>query len=479
MRRQFYGAFYVGFTCLLIPCCQALANDPPATGYPAVDCVIQPSQIVDLGSPVSGVIAEVLVQRSDFVRTGDPIARLDDNIERATVELAIARTNINAQVNSETINMQYDQKSQRRIDSLYGRKVIPIENKDDADRDAQLSQSRLTQIMDLQVVRNLELERARKLVGQKVIRSSIDGFVVTRFKSAGEFIEDQPILRIAQLDPLHVEAILPMQYFGLIQPGMQADVSPEVVSAGLRQATVIAVDRVGDAASGSFGVRLAMPNPGFDMPAGLKCEVKFLPTPASVLFEAGKKNRETIARGQAHPPKSSQQSSQELSQELSQEQPLQTSPDQRLELVVSRHQLGPFTTEEDYQAARASLEGYTFTHRQETIKEVLGYRVISEPDNGQNLQILLIEKGIQDYYYLPQHDGRYSLGFYSIESNARLRQDNLENLGISTSLEPRIKDTSAWWLDVSIPATANQSDLKTLRSLVSNLQQTHFLDQGN
>jgi hypothetical protein len=35
------------------------------------------------------------------------------------------------------------------------------------------------------------------------------------------------------------------------------------------------VDRVVDAASGTFGVRLQLPNPGYRLPAGLKCEIRF------------------------------------------------------------------------------------------------------------------------------------------------------------------------------------------------------------
>jgi multidrug efflux pump subunit AcrA (membrane-fusion protein) len=35
------------------------------------------------------------------------------------------------------------------------------------------------------------------------------------------------------------------------------------------------VDRVVDAASGTFGIRLEIPNPGNRIPAGLKCKVRF------------------------------------------------------------------------------------------------------------------------------------------------------------------------------------------------------------
>ena len=251
-----------------------------------MDCVIQPYRVVDLGSPVSGVIGEVLVDRSDYVVKGQEVALIEDRVEQATVELARARAKLDAQLQSEQVNLRYDRKSKHRVDDLYGRKVVSINNKDVTDRDEKLSRLAIEQVKDLQEVRNRELARAHELVEQKIIRSTIDGFVVTRFKSQGEFVEDQPILRIAQLDPLNVEAIIPMKYFGLIQPGMLAEVHPELASSSLREAKVTVVDRVGDAASGTFGVRLELSNPGFEIPAGLKCEVKFLETPESILAES-------------------------------------------------------------------------------------------------------------------------------------------------------------------------------------------------
>jgi membrane fusion protein (multidrug efflux system) len=38
---------------------------------------------------------------------------------------------------------------------------------------------------------------------------------------------------------------------------------------------VTVVDKVVDAASGTFGVRLELPNPDLKLPAGLKCTVRF------------------------------------------------------------------------------------------------------------------------------------------------------------------------------------------------------------
>jgi len=44
---------------------------------------------------------------------------------------------------------------------------------------------------------------------------------------------------------------------------------------GTYAATVTVVDRVLDAASGTFGVRLTLPNPDLQLPAGIRCKVRF------------------------------------------------------------------------------------------------------------------------------------------------------------------------------------------------------------
>jgi len=44
---------------------------------------------------------------------------------------------------------------------------------------------------------------------------------------------------------------------------------------GLYKANVTVVDQIIDAASGTFGVRLTLPNPKNTIPVGLKCKVRF------------------------------------------------------------------------------------------------------------------------------------------------------------------------------------------------------------
>jgi multidrug efflux pump subunit AcrA (membrane-fusion protein) len=153
-----------------------------ADEFPSVDCVISPYQIVDLGSAVPGVIDRLLVERSDFVSRGQVIAELAAGVERATVELAKARAQVEPEINVWQVNVDFDEKRKARIHSLYERRVISDDNRDEADREAEISTWKLQQARDLKRIRNLELDRAEEQLKQKIIHSPIDGFVLEKFK---------------------------------------------------------------------------------------------------------------------------------------------------------------------------------------------------------------------------------------------------------------------------------------------------------
>ena len=112
-------------------------------------------------------------------------------------------------------------------------------------------------------------------IGRPLGQLPIDGVVMDRYKSPGEYVEDQPILKLAQVNPLNVEVIIPLPWLGTIQNGMTARVYPEKPVAGSYSAKVVIVDPVVDSASGTFGVRFELPNPRQRIPAGLTCDVKF------------------------------------------------------------------------------------------------------------------------------------------------------------------------------------------------------------
>ena len=99
-------------------------------------------------------------------------------------------------------------------------------------------------------------------------------------------IQQTPVMSLAQIDPLRVEVAVPVDYFGKIRVGMTAQVEWEDPIGSVQPATVKIVDPVLDAASGTIGVRLELPNPKHSLPAGTKCSVRF---PLGAARPAGKR----------------------------------------------------------------------------------------------------------------------------------------------------------------------------------------------
>ena len=69
--------------------------------------------------------------------------------------------------------------------------------------------------------------------------------------------------------------VSPVALFGKIAVGMEVDVTLEEPLTGTFKARVTVVDRVVDPVSSTLGIRLEMPNPNYEIPAGIKCQVRF------------------------------------------------------------------------------------------------------------------------------------------------------------------------------------------------------------
>lgn len=252
----------------------ALASDPPS-----LDCLLEPYVVVEVSSAVEGVIEKIHVDRNDVVKQGQLLVELDSEVEKTQVNLAKTRAALRTNIELRATELAFHQRNLERLRELYATDTISLHVKDQAETDTSKSRLQLRNAEDGQRLAQLELEKAEAILALRTMRSPIDGVVVARNKVAGEFVEDQSILRIAQLDPLKVEVIVPVEMFGSITAGMLAQVQLEYYSDPTQTAIVTLVDKVIDPASGTFDVRAELPNPGHIIPSGLRCTVQFLDGP--------------------------------------------------------------------------------------------------------------------------------------------------------------------------------------------------------
>ncbi len=240
------------------------------------DCLIEPHAVMDISTREEGVLEEILATRGDIVKKGQVLARLESGLEELTVQLAQARSKMRSDMESKKSALRYHRRQYKRVSDLYVSKAIPFHEKDKAETDVILAEMSLREAEDSLQLLQIEYQRANYLLEKRTIRSPVDGVMVRNLLQVGESVEDRPIMTLAQVDPLNVEVIISVEMFGLVAVGDKAEVTPRIREGKVRQASVTIVDRVIDAASDTFGVRLELPNKGYDIPGGIRCDIRFL-----------------------------------------------------------------------------------------------------------------------------------------------------------------------------------------------------------
>jgi RND family efflux transporter MFP subunit len=245
---------------------------------PEYDCLIEARQTLDIRSPVEGIIAEVYVQRGSSVKRGQVLALLSSGPERAALDLARSRAANEGEIKAAETRVEISRKKFERTDELLKKSFVSTSARDEAEAEYRLAQEQLRAAQENRRLAELEVKRATEVLAQREIRSPVSGIVVEVHLRPGELTssnQKDPIVKLMEVDPLNVELILPVREFGRIKAGQRAWVLPEAPVGGKYVARVEIIDRMIDAASGTFGVRLTLPNPERKIPAGLKCRARF------------------------------------------------------------------------------------------------------------------------------------------------------------------------------------------------------------
>jgi RND family efflux transporter MFP subunit len=272
-----------------------LAAAWPAARATPYECLIEPNQSVEIRSSVEGVIEKVFVKRGDRVKTGQVLAQLESNAEQTAVALALYRSEADGRLQTAKNRRDYAAKKLERSDSLYSKNFVAAQVRDEAEAEKKITESELREATENREIARHEHRHAVELLARRTLRSPIDGVVMDRLLNPGDLAEAgtgrKPILKLVQVAPLRVEVVLPLAAYGKLKLGGKADVVPEGLG-GHYDATVTVIDSVFDSASGTFGVRLGLPNVKGELPAGIRCQVEFPAlrgvTPAPAKGQGGK-----------------------------------------------------------------------------------------------------------------------------------------------------------------------------------------------
>jgi len=255
---------------------QPAPSDPGGANAGSYECILEPSDTVSIGSPITGRIERIQVERAELVEQDQVVAQLESTVEVAALDVAKARAAADGSLRSRLASAELENQRKARAQHLFDGKAVSLDLRQEVETQARVADAELGRAREDRHLAALELEQARAALERRTIRTPIPGVVVERLLSPGEVVDEETILRIARIDPLWVETLLPASEFGHVEVGMRAAVTPEVPGDQVHTAEVVMVDRVVDPASGTFSVRLELPNPEHAVPSGLHCQARFL-----------------------------------------------------------------------------------------------------------------------------------------------------------------------------------------------------------
>jgi RND family efflux transporter MFP subunit len=270
-------------------CCASTAQAaPPAAAAPqqatapssaaplqALGCLIEADRVADIGSPVIGVVERVEVERGDPVRKGQVLAVLRSDVERAALDVARLRAESGTELQAATANAQFLRDRRQRAEDLFKQQFISQQALDQARNESEVAEQKLALAREQRRVSGQERDVAAAQVAQRVIRSPFDGVVAERHVGAGERVDERPLFRVAKVNPLRVQLVLPVAHYRRVRLGDVVSVLPDLPGAAAAAARVTMVDKVVDAASNTFRMHLELPNADGGLPAGLRCRAEF------------------------------------------------------------------------------------------------------------------------------------------------------------------------------------------------------------
>lgn len=231
--------------------------------------LIVPSRRVQLNAPMTGILAEVIVEEGDAVAQGQVLARMDDRLQQLTVEAARQRAASEADVQRTAATLAEMQIMLERAQEVYEadaasewevRRARLQRDQAKAEHQAAIEARELAQT-------NLKLEE-QKLAQHRVV-APFDGRVVRiEAEGGGTLTQRDPILSLVALDPLEAEIYMPVTLYGELKPNASYRLHAEAPIHAELVGELIVLDPVIDSASRTFRCIFRIANPDSTLPAG-------------------------------------------------------------------------------------------------------------------------------------------------------------------------------------------------------------------
>jgi RND family efflux transporter MFP subunit len=258
----------------------AAAAPPPET---KIDVAVVKARVLDLESALQisgslaprtrvavhatlpGTLSSVRVQIGDRVRAGQVLATLDRREIDAQVDAAAAAVSVaRAALESSEATLANAGVEHTRAKNLFDKGAVARQQLDAAEtaNRAGIAQRDLARANLAQA--EAALRRAREIQRDATLTASIDGVVVERNYDAGSLVSpgnEKPVVAIADLRVMKLEAGVSELEAGRLRPGMPARVTAQAKPGDVFQGRVAAIAPEVDARNRHFQIEVRVDNP--------------------------------------------------------------------------------------------------------------------------------------------------------------------------------------------------------------------------
>ena len=246
----------------------------------------QPKLTSVVASDIEGLVEKFDVSEGDFVKKGAVLARLEDSLLK--IELKAAKAN---KADTEA------QLRRARTDLERSSKLLATETIADKEYTDDLAE---VQSLEAQVDRSeAEIQHKEDSIAKKVILAPFSGFLVKEHTEVGQWVEKGgPIVTLADLSTMEILVEVPERYVPNLVLGGSTQVAVDALNRERFTGKIAAIIPVGDSASRTFPVKVAVDNRDNHIKGGMLCRVKLAIGRADLVLAVPKDA--VVNMGQSH-----------------------------------------------------------------------------------------------------------------------------------------------------------------------------------
>ncbi|MEL7497639.1 MAG: efflux RND transporter periplasmic adaptor subunit [Planctomycetota bacterium] len=232
----------------------------------------EPYRSIDLAASEMGTLSKIEIREGDFVKANQILGRLNEDVLAATQAMIEQSIRATGKLDAAMAELKIRQETWTKVNGLFQRKHASQIELDRAQGQVEVAKARVEAVRDELRLKEYELKRVMAQIEQRRIRSTIDGVVTQVFKDEGEFVSsaDAVVFQVVQLDPLLVVFSLPETLARRLAANMSVQIgmgSTKQPASGI----VEFVSPVAEAQSGTFRVRVRIPNSSQKWQSGTPC----------------------------------------------------------------------------------------------------------------------------------------------------------------------------------------------------------------